>query len=957
MRPLELAIEGLTSFKTPQEVDLSELDLFVITGPTGSGKSSILDAITFALYGNVARVNGRELRDLISHGSTHMRVRLDFQVDGRHYRAARRIGKNSHEATLERIENGSATTEVEQGGIRAVNDRLEEIIGLDFKAFTKAVLLPQGAFQEFLTGEVGERRRILMRLLDLGRYEAAGQAARREASRLEAVIGERGSLIESNYQDATADRRRELEKAAKQASKQYAKLEQAKDDAKAIVEQAAGEARVASGLSENTGAIEDALGELRRLAEHWPDLEAEERATQDRLDASAKALREAQKNAEQSRKKLEATIKRTGDAAALAQLDAAAATYERERAELDRLDRVLAKALKEAETKAKAFKTARTAETAVRRLVEKQGKLRERAEATKRHAEAVERCAIASAAVTELDEHLGAARDQAKTARTAAEEARKQLRHLEQEHGAALLRAGLRPGDHCPVCDAVIETLPQQEGDVDALVEAATQAAESAAEREQEERGAVVALETQRKGAADELRQARKHVPKAEAESLPAPADATAARTHAEQAFTDVLAAEQSAEEALADAAGAASAAELGAGTAKTHADGIKENRAGAETRLSAALSQLAAVFGSRLPKDLAGEIANRRALLVAAEETHRAAAEAADTARLSREKAQSTRAEYADQVGTFDQEFVGARTTARMACDAVARLLPAADLPTTPSEEGSRTDLLAEWPARCVEYTSAAQGAIQRLNKQIQSAASALQQLAEKAGVVLEASELAEIVEEFEDAATAAHGTVVAAEKDVETLTTRIAERETLEQEIADDRRLCNLHQALARELRTDHFIAFVLEESMAQLAAQASDELMQISDRRYSLGADQGSFEVVDHHNADERRSVATLSGGETFLASLSLALALSAGLRELAGTAAGRLEAIFIDEGFGALDPETLDVVVDALEQLRESDRMIGVITHVPTLADRIPVGLAVERSGSSSRILVR
>src|SRR5206468_3849639 len=117
-------------------------------------------------------------------------------------------------------------------------------------------------------------------------------------------------------------------------------------------------------------------------------------------------------------------------------------------------------------------------------------------------------------------------------------------------------------------------------------------------------------------------------------------------------------------------------------------------------------------------------------------------------------------------------------------------------------------------------------------------------------------------------------------------------------------------LFGTLARELRADHFIAFVLEESMNQLAAQASEELLRISDDRYSLIADEGCFEVIDHYNADERRSVATLSGGETFLASLSLALALSVGLRELAGTAAGRLDAIFIDEGFGALDSETLE-----------------------------------------------
>jgi DNA repair exonuclease SbcCD ATPase subunit len=257
----------------------------------------------------------------------------------------------------------------------------------------------------------------------------------------------------------------------------------------------------------------------------------------------------------------------------------------------------------------------------------------------------------------------------------------------------------------------------------------------------------------------------------------------------------------------------------------------------------------------------------------------------------------------------------------------------------------------------RCVEHRKLANAASKEYRRAVTNAVAKLTRLAAKAEIEVEGAEPAEITAELEQAATDAHGAAVAAEKDVEGLQKRLIERQKLEQEIVDDRHLCALHQALARELRTDHFIAFVLQESMNQLAAQASDQLLRISDGRYSLIADEGSFEVVDHHNADERRSVATLSGGETFLASLSLALALSAGLRELAGTAAGRLEAIFIDEGFGALDPETLDVVVDALERLREGDRMVGVITHVPTLAERIPSGLSVEKNGNSSHILVR
>ena len=104
------------------------------------------------------------------------------------------------------------------------------------------------------------------------------------------------------------------------------------------------------------------------------------------------------------------------------------------------------------------------------------------------------------------------------------------------------------------------------------------------------------------------------------------------------------------------------------------------------------------------------------------------------------------------------------------------------------------------------------------------------------------------------------------------------------------------------------------------------------------YSLAhTSQRGFEVIDHANADERRPVRTLSGGETFLASLSLALALADQVAVLASTGAARLESMFLDEGFGSLDPETLDTVAAALEELGSTGRTLGIVTHVPALAE--------------------
>ena len=104
----------------------------------------------------------------------------------------------------------------------------------------------------------------------------------------------------------------------------------------------------------------------------------------------------------------------------------------------------------------------------------------------------------------------------------------------------------------------------------------------------------------------------------------------------------------------------------------------------------------------------------------------------------------------------------------------------------------------------------------------------------------------------------------------------------------------------------------------------------------------------------NADERRPVRTLSGGETFLASLSLALALADEVAGMASATAPRLDALFLDEGFGTLDSETLETVTHALDELRASGRMVGLVTHVSELAARMPVQFHVRKEAGTSRV---
>src|SRR5581483_2417343 len=158
-----------------------------------------------------------------------------------------------------------------------------------------------------------------------------------------------------------------------------------------------------------------------------------------------------------------------------------------------------------------------------------------------------------------------------------------------------------------------------------------------------------------------------------------------------------------------------------------------------------------------------------------------------------------------------------------------------------------------------------------------------------------------------------------------------------------------------LADMLRSDRFPRWLVTAAVDSLVEFASGNLAGLSGGQFDLTHSEGEFYVIDHADADSRRSVRTLSGGETFQASLALALALSAQMSSLSAAGGARLDSIFLDEGFGTLDPETLDVVATTLETLAQDDRMVGVITHVAALAERVPVRFLVSRDARTSTVV--
>jgi exonuclease SbcC len=191
--------------------------------------------------------------------------------------------------------------------------------------------------------------------------------------------------------------------------------------------------------------------------------------------------------------------------------------------------------------------------------------------------------------------------------------------------------------------------------------------------------------------------------------------------------------------------------------------------------------------------------------------------------------------------------------------------------------------------------------------------------------------------------------------EHQIEDLCSKMIREREVRDEMDKHRQDGDVASTLARSLQSNQFIAFVQQEAFHRLAADGTRHLNTLSSERYAFASEGDDFVIIDHWNADEPRPVTTLSGGEMFLASVALALALAEGLAGLShGHARFALDSLFLDEGFGTLDSETLDVVLQGVETLSMGDRLVGIVSHIPELAERMPSRIHVRKSVGGSTI---
>ncbi len=817
MRPLELTLRGFQSYAAEQNFDFRDRRLLGVVGPIGSGKSSLLDGVAFALYGKTPRA-GRGTKDLINQRAASAHVELWFEVEGeiwRAVRALRRKGQSAHNLYRHVEADAESERKEEVTGERAMTARIEELLGLDFDAFNRSVFLAQNRFAEFLQATAAQRDAVLKGVFGFDRLDRMAEVAKATRDELRSqladlerlrteVEADRVALGESGLAlEAAAARLAQLDAGHQQASA----LATAQESARGDLERA-----------------ERRLGELGDIAAQLParDQSAEllERATagDQLLEAAEQELASASEELETARRHHSEAEAVTGGPEVIAQ---AAALVDRSE---DLANRVITLDRHLANTTEAANVAGREHEQAAARL----SKLHD--------AELAAQVALVAAIET-------------------AEQADAGLHQARHDSMAVALRKELVAGDSCPVCAQPVGTLPPT--------------------------GKAAALDRAEK--------------RAQA--------ARASRESAQTAHTDTAAAVAAAQaeiEALKSAVEAAGQLQAAA----------EEELAEARRAHAALLAELSGLVPGDNP---AVEIENRRRRLAESAALLEAAGgrQAARRANLDQVRSRQS---------LVTTELVALATTvATLAGQLGGDLRPQAEA----GELGESLMQLRKLWEEAQAHTSEQQAAAQA---RVTGSAAELTELLGRLGI----AESESLGDARQQAATD-HGKL--AER-VESLTARVARFDELEAASAATVARLKTYTTLADDLLPSRFLKFILDEERRALAALGSEHFERMTRGRYRFTSD-GEFDVADLAAAETERRAESLSGGETFLASLSLALALA----EMVARTGGRLDAFFLDEGFGSLDPEHLDLAMEGIEALVGGNRLVAVVSHVPQLRERV------------------
>ena len=1039
MRPIRLSMCAFGPYAGKELVDFRELEgrsFFLIHGPTGSGKTAILDAICFALYGKTSGAE-RDASDMRSHyadDTVPTVVILDFVVGQKEYRVERspsyevsgRKTPIAPNATLwdrtstDQEEGGSGEGRVIATGVRAVTTEIEGILGFQADQFRQVVLLPQGQFRQALTADSAERRDIMEILFQTEPYRQIEEALKVEAKslasklaqqtdRCDTLIGQANvesvEELEASYAKTCAEmiKAREAEEAAKEIAKQAAQaLEVGKKEAEKLQEAAAAAAALAelTARQEEVTAKRDEHDAARRASAcegaerlYVVATETAKKAKQAAESADRK-LDEAEELARRAREKLE---KEKSPARAKERERAAKAVIQLEslKDQVVAIDEARGEAVKAARAAEKAAKSAQNAEDkkkkADARLKEARRKLdgvlktaaeRPRWEAAAREVQQSlmriqerEKLEVEQVKRQQVANEAADAVRSAESRLTMAKEDVERLQDSWMSSQAVAMAMSLEWGKPCPVCGSIEHPNPADEAIGEEEDRAHVHERIPSPDEIANARRTVESLEKEcgrlRKAAADAAQAAATIKGRLEALGMDVEIREGESLSDLIHRIRDELSEAEAQTEKAAKAGDEAGRLEQQTleleellANADRELDTAQKARSEAEAKLAAARAKVEErELG--IPADLRSPDALERALADKKEmrDSLRKELDQAEQAAAAREQALAVAESERREAKRYAEEAEGTRD--RRLGEFAARVAEAGFAGLEAYEAAKRSDEQLQVLEEAIDdFDRQLHAASARLERAEQAAAGVaepdLKALESEADRLYKASiDAVEIRAQLEKAAEGKKNLIRALDE-------LLQEMADLEEQYGVAARIADVASGKTPNKLGMNFETFILASMLDKVADAASRRLQIMSKRRYSLrrtlerktarSAGGLGLEVFDMYTGRER-SVTTLSGGEGFMASLSLALGLADVVQAYAGGI--HLDTMFIDEGFGALDPESLDLALDTLINLqRDSGRTVGVISHVPELEERIDARLKVEMTdtGSTTKFVV-
>ena len=984
MKPIKLSIEGVFSYRTRQEIDFTKLSsegIFGIFGNTGSGKSSIVEAIIFALYGKIERVSGKQI-DLINLQSNKAVIDFEFEVSGKAYRVV---------VNLTRTSSGHSTKKLfyqkQEGQYRAMEEKIsgEQLTGLSYDNFCRVVIIPQGKFQDFLTLTSGERTKMLKEIFpSLKKYDLSNtlKAMREET---EGMQKEKMGQLNS-YSEYTIEALNERKEQYAVVEQQYKDLEiliknlkEDLDSRKTLFDAFKKQEELSQNFNrlklneENISALKDRLDQYRKtnrvfgsLLTKYDDLLLRKKRTSDLFSELSLQVADLEKKKQSLEEEL-AALQKENEQTPLQQQEADNLKTLADLRELESTMAILDTKMRDEQKRLENGKACVAAEEN-----KKQNKEKEIADKESRLLNAEEFRSVRDwfAKNQRLNEDLARLRKEnqdlckkkndclAPLGDISPDNPEAELQQRLQDTEEQISKAenllsdynvkqalcqyskALSSNEPCPLCGSLSHPHPAELADVDEHLKQIKSTIRDLKARKETLEKAVASLDfysKQIQSKQEQINSLQQDIETHKRQFVWANYLGKSSLEITQMENEDIKLQNE-----LKELRSALAAIDR---NIRKYSEALKQIENSVEQSRNALTKHQGRKeeLGKNLSEEFVLQYAQvdvnqlneqRQKLLAVLEKRNAVLAER--NAVLSKQNAvlfqregerNSCKQNLETIIGETDK--CESEIERQIACGGFQSLESVRQILSSSFDEDDAQTQIDNFNRQMIEFSSQ----LAALSEQT----SGKDRPAEE-NIKSDEQTLSQKEKEFKSCIANKGGI----EKEINLFETKLSQKTELEKEMKKAEARLDALNKLSQMFKGDKFIQFISTVYLEQLCAKANERLQIITNNKFAIRYWEENFEVIDNLNSGKTRSLKTLSGGQIFQASLCMALALVDTIRLNSDT---REDFFFLDEGFGTQDNESIELIFKSLVSLRQENKIVGLISHSEILKEKISYNIAV------------